>query len=196
MLLQVQRAYQQLATILGFPGTESLAGIQNEAVPVQELTRVLQDSRVKRTLFQITGTPAATDTVDLQWSDVSDWTQVLVDGVIQTTDAALPQRNETRLIVGASLQVAGTQANYTTSQVLRRTATTVPQNVLVREWGAIVAGQPNASPIAPSLLPMPLPFEENTVRWQRVVSGAAAAMSLTVEMISSTRGVLHPVPGV
>lgn len=197
MLFRPQNAYRALATILRLPGTQTVEGIQSEAIPTQDLQRVLQDARVKQTLYQILLSPAATLTTTIQWNDASDWTQVRVDGVIQTDDAALPQRDETRIIVGASLRIAGTVGEYTRAALYRRTDTTIAENILCREWGALGASLLNALPQPdPGLLPMYLQFSENSLRIQSVVSGANADLTYTIEMLSAERGVLSPLPGV
>jgi len=196
-LLFPQRAYQALATILRLPGSEGIRGLQDEAVPTQDLQRVLQDARVKQTLYQFAITPAATTTTTIQWNDVSDWTEVIVDGVIQSADDALPQRNETRIIVGASLRIAGTVGEYTRAALYRRTENTTAENILCREWGALGASLLNALPQPdPGLLPQYLQFQENSLRIQSVVSGATADLTYAVEMLSCERGLLSPLQGV
>jgi len=197
MLYFPQNAYRAIATILRLPGTQSIEGIQSEAIPTQDLQRVLQEARVRRTLYQFLISPASTTTTTIQWNDASDWTEVQVDGIVQTLDAALPQRNETRIITGASLRIAGTTAEYTRAALYRRTDTAVVENVLCREWGALGASLLNALPQPdPGLLPMYLPLLENTLRIQSVVSGANADLTYTIEMLSAERGVMHPLQGV
>jgi len=189
------RAYAQLANILGFGGSIGIVGIQDETIPVQDLTRILQDARVQRTLFQLTEPDvAATGSTDMQWNDRSDWTEVWVNGIEQQTDDALPQRNQTRVITSVSLQVAGTQADYTVSALYRRTATAIVHNILLAQFDTLVTSLNNAVGLAPTLLPQWLQLEENTVRWQKVVSAGLSDLSLTIEMISAERGILHPGP--
>jgi len=195
-LLQIPvRAYAQLANILGFGGSTGIIGIQDEAIPTQDLTRILQDARVQRTLFQLTEPDvAATGNTDMQWNDLSDWTEVWVNGIQQSTDDQLPQRNQTRIITSVSLQIAGTQADYTVAAVYRRTATAIVHNILLAEFGVLVTSLNNAAGVGVGLLPQWLQLEENTVRWQKVVSGNLSDLSLTIEMISAERGILHPGP--
>jgi len=190
------RAYAQISNILGFPGSESIRGLHDEAFPVQELTRVLQDLRVDRYLFEFANIPAASGNSDLQWNDASDWEEVLRNGIVVIDDAQMPQRNQQRLITSVSLRVQGTQADYTTAALYRRTATAAANNVTLRRFGVLIAGDANAPALAPNLLPQMLQFEENTVRLLQTVTGIAADLTLVVEMLVSQRGVMHPYPGV
>jgi len=196
MLYRPQRAYQQLATILRLPGTQSIEGLQSEAVPTQDLQRVLQDQRVNRYVMVLSDTPAASGNVDGQWNDISDWTEVRRNGILIADDAAMPQRNEHRIITTCSMRIQGTAAEYTTAEFLRRTATTIAMSTTVASFGVQVAANSMAPQTPPTLLPQVLQFEENTWRWTQVVSGANADLTMIVEMLTAERGVMHPYFGI
>jgi len=190
------QAYAALARILDLPGTVGLEGFQDEVIPTQDLTRMLQDIKVKRTLFQAIIDPSATQNTTKQWADASDWTEVQVNGITQVADDALPQPNQQRFITSVSLHVAGTQSHYTTAAVSRRTATTTAANILLASFGALSSNRSSVSPDQPALLPAVLAFEEVDCRFNQVVSGNDAQFNFIIEMISAERGVLHPIPGV
>jgi len=191
------RAYARLATLLGFPGTEGIVGIQDEAVPTQDLSRVFQDTRIKRTVYKLLTNPAADDTVDASLSTVSEWEEVLVDGVEVAANADLPQRFlDDRIIVDIGLQVFGTRADYTRASVSRMIQTSPASSSQLREFGAIATGliEPTVQPFNP--LPVYINFRDFDLRFVQIVSGNAADFAWTIHMVSAPRGILHPYPGV
>jgi len=191
-----RRSWTRLATILGLPGSESFSGIQEEVVPVQDLTRVLQADRVKQTSYSLDVSPAANFASDLQWNDLSDWTAVQVNGVVASADADLPQDGDERIVIALSLQVSGTIGEYTSAEVKRFVPTGTGPLGLLMTFGAVVATHSNASPAAPLLLPQWLVPQEFSVRFTGIVTGANADFAFNVQMISAEKGVLSPYVGV
>jgi len=196
MLPIPSNAYGRFASILNLPGTESLRAIQSDIVAVQELTRMMQDRLVKRTIYSFDSSPAADLLTDLQWNDASDWTEVQVNGIVQVADSELPQDTDERIVTQVSLQVAGTQSEYTTGEVLRHMPTTSAPLMLLAQFGAITTGHAAASAVAPLLYPQFLVPNEFTVRINEQVSGANADFAWTIHMISAAPGVLSPYLGV
>jgi len=190
------RVYPLFARILGLPGSEALEGIQREIVPTQDLTRMLQGVKVKHTLYTLDTSPTVNANRDVQWNDASDWSEIQVNGVVTAVDAQLPMPTDDRIIIMTSLQISGTQADYSTAEVLRFLPTVAGSLMLVQSYGAIVAAHSAASPTGPLLLPQVLVPGEISIRLAEKVSGADADFFWSVHMISAERGVLSPYPGV
>jgi len=191
------KAFSSFSRIFRLAGSEGLVGIQNEAVPTQDLNRMLQTDRVRHYLFEKIDAPAATGNVDVQWGDVSDWDEVQVNGIVSILDAEMPLTTEDRFVVAVSLQISGTEAEYTTAQALRGPGPTAGGTLqLLQEFGVLVTGHLAAPPIAPgSLLPQRLVIGEDAVRFRQVVSGANAVFNWTIHMIVAEPGVLAAYPG-
>ena len=189
-------AYGRFASILDLPGSESLRSIQSDIVATQELSRMMQDQLVKRTLYTLDTSPAASASTDLQWADASDWTEVQVDGVVQTADQFLPQLTDERIVTMASVQVTGTIASWTRGEILRHMPTTSAPLTTIAEFGAPATGLAGAPMAAPLLLPQFLVPVEATVRIREVVSADLALMGWALHMISAPPGVLSPFFGV
>lgn len=189
-------AYQAFATIMGFPGSDGLRGIHDEAFPVQDLSRMLLDTRVKRTLYTFTNNPAATGDVLFQWRDLSDFTEVRINGALVGSDAELPQPSEERIIVGLGLEVTGNAAHYTSAELTRQMPNVAESHVELVTFGAITTGHFAPAQRAPLLYPVTLNIGEENCNARMVVTGTAAVFEFTIFMLAAERGVMNLYPGV
>ena len=194
-LLKPQRIYSRLGAILGLSGTDGLKGLQDEGVPTQDLTRILQAGKVKQTLYTLATTPAASQVTDVQWADLSDWGEVQVNGIVAAADGDLPQPSDDRIVTQGSLEIS-VEANYTRSEVARLLPTVAGETMSMAEFGALTTSHDNASMIAPFLLPQRLVPGETSVRFHDVVSGAGVLFFYTVFMLSAEPGVMSLGSGV
>lgn len=191
-------AYGLFANIFNFPGSEGLRGIQEEVVPTQDLSRLLQFSRAKSVVYSLTTTPGASLDRTAQWDDASDWTECQVNGIVTTVDADCPQPTDVRILTGAYLNVTGTLASYTSAELSRINIST---GVLLpfAAFGAITTGHNGPAMIAPYRLPQYLLQGvgiERTIDIRMQVSGAGATYNWTFTMLSAESGVFAPYPGV
>jgi len=191
------RAYGDFSRIFSLPGTEGLKGIQQEVVPTQELSRLLQYSQSKSTQYTLVLTPGVSVLQTFQWEDLSDWNSVIINGVVPTQDSQLPQKTDVRILTGIFLEVSGTQSEYTSAEIVRIDATG-SYYMRIAAFGTLVAGHTSAPLVAPSLFPQILSWggKENTVGVNSRVSGANTSLRYTFSMISGAPGLFHPYPGV
>jgi len=189
-------SYGQLATILELPGTVGLTGMQEEIVPVQDLSRVLQAAKVKRTQFIRANSHAVTDDTAISWNDASTFTSVHVNGVLTTLDSDLPALTDQKIIIFAGLAVTGTQADYTSAQLLRILGDAGATQALIVEWGDVGAGNVVPTRLAPWSMPIVLSPDETAASLRVAVSGVAAVTRLSVQMVSAPVGVMASFPGV
>jgi hypothetical protein len=157
---------------------------------------MLMADQVKQVLYSLNTSPAANATTDVQWADASDWTEIQVNGVLTAADRDLPQPTDDRIVTMVSLQVTGTQSDYTTGEVLRHLPTDTGPLMLLADMGAIVTSHNAASPVAPLVVPQYLIPGETTVRFGEIVSGADADFAWSVHMVSAERGVMSAYQGV
>jgi len=190
-------AYGDFSRIFNFPGSEGLEGIQQEVVPVQDLSRLIQYSQAKSTQFTKRLAPAVTTLQTFQWDDVSDWDAVVINGITASTDEECPQKRDVRILTNAFLEVSGTQSEYTSSEVVR-IDDTGSNYMAIAAFGALIANHTSAPLTAPSLFPQTLGYggKENTIGIKSVVSGANTSLRWTFCMISGPPGIFHPHPGV
>jgi len=189
------RAYVSFGDVMEWAG-DGFSGIAREIIPVQDMNASLLNRFVSRTLYQIELAPAASASLPFVWAVASDWDEVQVNGVVQVDDSQLPQPTDERILVHASLEIAGTATEYTRAELSRDSPTVQVQQMLVMQWGTLPGTLLNATPTAPFLLPQTLSIGETGGEYRVVVSGANALLRCTVEMISAQRGVMRPFPGV
>jgi azurin len=198
MTLQIPgRVYAEFSTVMGFPGTLGLTGIQEEVNPTQDLTRILQNAQAKRVEYHFSNTPAGNLGVTIQWTDASDFASVIVNGITTTDDADLPQPSDFRMITGVYLQIEGTQADYTSFEFSRINSTGAIVMPLV-SFGAIVAGHSGPTRDAPNIFPQVLSQggREASATMILRVSGAAAVFQVMITMIAGPPGLFSTYPGV
>ena len=196
MFFRPQRAYQNIDEILGLPGGVTLKGMQDEAVPTQDLNRILQSNRVKRVLYTLSSSPAATGDVNADWAVAGDWTEIQVDGVLTVADADLPQTGQERIITGIALAIGGTSSEYTSAEAVRLMPTSAGTQYGVAKFGTLPTSQATPQIAPPWLLPQYLSPNEITMRFTQVVSGINADFFWVVTMIAAPRGVMSPYFGV
>jgi len=184
------RAWAPFATVLDLPGTEGLTGIHTEVSPTQDLTRILQSSQVDRIFYEVTFSPAVDALTSMQWADVSDWTEVQINGIRQTLDDRMPPATNQQILINAGLQVGGTVAEYTSAEAFRSTPTAGGGQLLVAEWGAITTGHSCITPVAGGLLPQMLLPNELTIFLRQEVSGANADFTFMFQLLSAPPGVM------
>lgn len=191
------RVYSQYARLLKLPGSDSgFHTLQDELVPVQDMSRVMQADLVQRTLYTTTQAPAASTVTDIQWAEASDWTEVQVNGILSVDDAALPQVTDDRIITMAGLRISGTAASYNSSQALRTMPTASGADQLtIAEWGAIVTGHDGPTMAGLFMFPQFLTPGEDTVRLDQEVSADLAVFHFMFQMVSAEPGVLARYPG-
>jgi len=190
------RAYLALARILDLPGTEGLEGMQDEVIPVQDLSRILQQAQVKHTVFQKSDQPDPGVILALQWNDVSDWDEVRINGIVVGTDDDLPLLSDDRFIVMCGLGISDTRADYTSAQINRQLPADITQTMQLMAWGAIVSSHEGPVPVAPFTLPQRLVPSEVQVRLVEIVGATPlATFNWTIQMISAEPGVLAAFPG-
>jgi len=195
MIKLPQQVYQRFATILGLEGTTGLEALQSEVVPTQDLSRVMQASRVDRYFYQFGNTPAASAALTLGWDDLSDWTTVRRNGILVSDDAGLPPATHERIIAAIGLQVSGTEADYTTAAAYRFMPSGHTSQLI--EFGAITSAVHRGPVVvAPNLLPQWLVPGEVNVNLVQEVSGIAAVMNWQVQMIAAETGVMAAFTGV
>ena len=190
------RTFTAFARILNLPGTENIQGLQREAVPVWDQNRVLQDDRVSSYMYLQESTPAASVKITLEFDDLSDWTEVLRNGVIVAADDGLPPRDHDRIVTWIGLQISGTQAHYTTSEVNRFMPTTGGSTASVIEFGAITSGHRGPLIVSPWTLPYYLAPQEGGLNIAEEVSGNASDWHWSVQLISAEPGVMSKYLGV
>jgi len=191
------RTYPQFSTVLGFPGTDGLRGIQQEVVPVQELSRFLLDSKIKRMLYMlnvqsISGTASGL----ADWGDASDWDDVLLNGVLTIADADLPQPDDDRIITNVSLQVSGTPTDYSTGILNRVLPNPGAGFSDIATWGAMIASHLTAPQTGIKRTPLALGLNELGINFRIVGTDVNASCDVHVEMIAAERGVMNVFPGV
>jgi len=193
-----KKAYTAFPGIMGFGGTVGITGIEDVAVPTQPLSSMLLDARVKRTSFFASLATGAGVPLDLNvsWNDVSDFNEVHVNGVLVAADSELPQPTDERIIVMASLEVAGTPSHYGSAQFVRTAPDATTTRVLVAEWGGVTTDLLCPAMTAPLLLPQTLALQENNATFRNRGSGTGALCYWTVYMLSAERGVMALYPGV
>ena len=188
------RVYTQFATVLGLAGSENVKGLQSEVVPTQDLTRFLQATQVKHTIFTRTQTMAIdNDILILNWNDASDWTEVQVDGALTTRDSDLAQPSDDRWLLMVSLQIT-VPALWLTAECKRRLNDASASDTYVQSFSDVPAGHSMAIPET-SLLPMVLSTRENIVVLRMLRSGAGPGGLWSIQMISAEPGVLAAFPG-
>jgi len=189
------RTFLGLGNIMQW-GNEGLVGMGEEVVPTLDLSRILLNARVQRTLY--TSDPIATinGTVDttFQYNDASDWAEIQVNGVVQVADSALPPPDHERILIGAAGFVSGIV--YVSAELTRTmpVAATVRQSVV--EFGAITGSHVSPSIIAPYLLPVTLNLEELDLRLRIVGTDTTSTFTLVLELLSAERGIMNLFPGV
>lgn len=196
MLKIPSKTWSAFARIVRLPGTQILSGLQEEIVPTQDLSRVMQADRVRHVAYGFTNTPAASANSDLQWNDFSDWTVITTNGLVASGDAELPQPDEHRIITAVGLQISAGGGDYTSAEMNRFNFFPVASLLPMAEWGAVTAGHNSAQQSAPALLPQQLAPGENSVRLTQIVTGATAVFNFTVQMIVAEYGVMAAYPGV
>lgn len=196
MFSLASRVFSQFSTILRLAGSESLTGIQEEAVPVWDLNRVLQADRVDHVVYSVEDTPAATGNVDANWNDASDWTEVQVNGIVTTSDADLPPVTNDRLLLAITLQITGTVAQYTAGQAARQNPFASATLSLAGQWGTNLTDGVAVLQTAPYILPQILMPGENLIRFREIVTGVAAEFHWTAHLLSAAPGVMARFPGV
>jgi hypothetical protein len=191
-------AYGDFSRIFNFPGSEGLEGIQQEVVPTQDLSRLLQYSQAQSCQFKLQIAPAASQLTTYQFDDVSDWDSVTINGITITTDAECPQKRDVRILTNVFLEVAGATTSEYTSCEITRIDDTGAQYMVIAAFGGLVAGHVGAPLTSPSLFPQVLGYggRENTIVINQVVTGANTSLRFTFCMISAPPGVFHPHPGV
>jgi len=179
-------------------GSESLRGIQREVVPTQELSRILMAGRARHVAYTLEDLlPAGTKTIDVQWNDASDWTEIQVNGVITTSDDDLPEVTDDRIVIMTGLQITGTQAQYTTADSRRHFPRSAGSHLtLIQEYGAITTGHAGPIPLGPNVLPQYLARGEDTMRLNEVMSGVATNWFWAFQMIAAEPGILSSYQGV
>lgn len=194
-LLKPQQVYARLGEILGLSGTQGLSGLQSEAVPTQDLTRVMQSAKVKVTTYLSEVTPLVDQKRVLTWSDASEWTEVLVDGNITTVDANLPQPADDRILAYVGLQISGTQADYDTGEANRFMPTTGGPTAQIAEFGAITTGHRGPLLVSRWTLPQWLVRGELNVGLSEEISGIASDWHWSFQMFSAAPGIMLPFSG-
>lgn len=192
------RAYVRLGDIMGW-GNRGLRGVEETIIPVQDLSKVLLDSRVKRTLYTSSAKATINGNTDfvLEWGDASDWAEVQINGVVSSADIQMPQPGTDRIITAMSLSVSGaTPAEYTSCEIARSAPTTVAVSLNCVRFGAPTAGHRTASIDAPYLLPQALNLNELQIIMRLVGTGVDGTATLAVSMLSAERGVMNLYPGV
>lgn len=196
MLKIPTKVWSKFSTILRLPGSEGLANIQSEVVPVQDLSRIMQADRVDRMAYSFTNTPAASATTTLQWNDVSDWDQVRKNGIIVGADNELPALTDDRIIISMGLEIGGVDADYTSCEAVRVTPFTTIRFVQLAAWAAIVASH-NAPTLTPPLqLPQYLLPGETDMRLVQIVTGIGADFNFVVQMVAAEPGVMAAYGGI
>lgn len=176
-------------------GTTGITSMSTHAIPVQDLTRMLQNRRIKRTQYDVSEAPGSSSQLDWAWDDASAFDEVRVNGIIVATDSALPQPADDRIIVTISLAVTSTLSNWVSSQLFQRLGSSGRESLLMT-WGTQVTGHASLIPNSPQLLPQYLMRGENAASLEMVVSGAGANHRLSMQMVSAPPGVLAPYFGV
>jgi len=188
--------FRAFGRVFQLGASESLGELLRDPLPTVPLDRILMESRVKQVLYIEQTTPAATQAPTLEWSDVSDWSEVFVNGVVAAEDAQLPQPTDDRIIISIGLHIGGTTAEYTSAQVLRNMGDSASILSEMRAFGALTASHNQPVTIAPNLLPVALSHIEDTVRFREVVSGANSTFNWSIQMLAAEPGVMGPFPGV
>ena len=170
--------------------------MDDQIVPTQDLSRILQASKVKRTQYIRTNSHSGSDDTTFEWNDVTDWSTVHVDGVLTTADADLPTIADEKIIIYVGMMVTGTQAHFTRAQFLRTLGDAGSTSVAVADWSGVTTDLIAPSLVAPWTLPVTLSPDEIAGSLRCVVSGTAAVTRLVVQMISAQIGVMSPFPGV
>lgn len=189
------RTYSALARILRLAGTDGLAGMQPEIVPVQDLSRMLQAERVKEVMYLSGSTVVSTQYRAVDWNDASEWSTVSVNGVITTADDDLPQPTDDRIVVTVGLAIGGTQSNYTSASMTRILAIGGGGESELAAFGSVVTSHTCAHMVAPTVLPQRISTGELQCHFIEVVSGAVP-ITWMVQMLSAEPGVMAALPGV
>jgi len=198
-VLRPERAYGDLGFILGLAGTLGIKGFEDEAVFVQDLSRILLNSRVRRLIYTTAPIATINGNVDtqLQYNDASDWAEIQENGIIIASDAALPRDTDERIIIGASITVGGVDPTELSSAELTRQApvtATVRQSLV--EWTQATTSHLTMSVVAPNLLPQTLSINEATLFLRIVGVDTNGLGTLSVQMLAAERGVMNLYPGV
>jgi len=182
------RAWAPFATVLNLPGTEGLTGIHTEVSPTQDLTRILQSSQVDSVEYVVSLAPATDTLTTLQWRDVSDWTEIFINGIRQTLDDQQPPLTNQRILLNAGLELTGTVASYVSAETFRGGLGSA--NHLIAEFGALSAThamiRPEGGPVAPQLLEL----GEANVFCRQNVSADLAVFVFWFQMLSAEPGVM------
>jgi len=190
------KAYQDLVRLLGLDTRTGVRGIHDEVFPTQDMNRILQSHRIQRTTYVFSNTPAVDFVNAVQWTDFSDWAEVVVDGRQAAADADLPPVDHDRYVTSVSLEISGTIASYVGLTVLRVHNTILADTGIIAKYGANTDGLLNPIEIGPRQLPLLLALDENGVSFSMDVSGAGNAFHVTIEMISADPGIMALLPGV
>jgi len=170
--------------------------MEEEVVPTQDLSRILQASKVKRTQYIRTNSHSGSDDTSFEWNDVSDWSSVHVDGVLAGVDEDLPTPTDEKIIIYTGMMVTGVQSHFTRAQFLRTLGDSGSTSVAVAEWTGVTTDLISPSLVAPWTLPVTLSPDEIAGSLRVVVSGTSAVTRLVVQMLSGPIGVMAPFPGV
>jgi len=189
--------YVGLSDIMNW-GELGLTGMAQEVVPVQDLSRFLLDARVRRTTYmmQLATANGTADSV-FQWADISDWTEVQVNGIIQNADIALPQVGHERIITHAGIEIAGvTPADYVSATIVRTLTTQQAVFTPVASFGALTTSHLTATPVGLWMLPQTLGLSEVGGVIRSVGTDVNAITRTSIFMLSAPRGVMNLYPGV
>lgn len=180
------RSFAPFSTVLGLPGTEGLSGIQTEVSPTLDLNRILQSSQVNHIEYFFSVAPGATQVSTLQWRDISDWTNVLVNGIVQTLDDEMPPATNQQFVTAVGLEVAAS-ANYTSAEVMAQGIGSA--NQLLAEFGAVATSHQTVSPVV-RLTPMLLDPGQVNCRLRQVVSAVGPTLVFWIQILSAEPGVM------